>query len=322
MKQTRRRARPTLMEAGAAALFAAMGLCVLTAARLLGDEWSGMEAAVVWEGARGALLMALAAMLTGRIRPAKREERLRMELPTIAQGVLTLLCVIAAVLFQDDITLFFGALLQRMGMDVSHVIGAMQPAGGWLYIVRVILIGMLPPIATEWFFHGAQMAAWERRGSMYAMWTTSLMCTLLCGNIVRIPAELALSMAAGFIIVKTGSLFLGAAFRMGTSVAAVAARQVQAVLGMESARLGRLWTEIGGRRGWCLLGIETLLLGVVLLFTVRAVCCAKPREAAPWRERQTAARPMNAAEVFVLCAAVTTGFCTLFADLMQMTGIF
>lgn len=323
MKQMRRRARPALMEANAALLFAAMGLGIWTAARLfLGREWSSLEAQVIWDGLAAALLIALAARLTGRIKPEQRESRLRLGTPTIAQGVLTLLCVCAGTLFYDDITLLTGAFLQRIGLDVSRTIAATGPAPGWLYLARVILCGVLPAVGTEWFFHGAQMAAWEKRGTMYAVWITSFLCAGLCGSVVRLPAEIALSVAAGCIAVKTGSLFLAGFLRAGVGVAGIAARHVQSRIGMEKARFGRLWAELGGKQGWLLLALETLLLGLVFFFTARATCCAKPRVGAPWRERQVDPIPMDAAEVFVLCTAIATALGLLLTDFLQMAGIF
>lgn len=322
-KQKRRRARPMLIEANGALLFAAAGLALLTFARIaLPREWSALEAGVLWDALYGGVLIALGMRLSGRIRRSARENALRLRPPSIAQTILVIVATGAGVLFADDLTLLTGACMQRLGFDVSRQIAASEPAPGYLYAMRVLLSGLLPAFAAEWFFHGAQMAAWERRGTAYAMLTSSALCALLCGSAVLFPAKLVLALAAGAVMIGTGSIFMAMLMQTGILVASVAARQVQSMIGMAPARYGRLWAELGGKTGAGLLALETLLLGLVFLFLVRAVCCAQPGERIPWRPHPAQIKPMSAANVFVLAAAVVTGLAVLAADLMQMAGIF
>jgi len=129
-----------------------------------------------------------------------------------------------------------------------------------------------------------------------------------------------LMLAAGCIAIRTGSLFLSVSMHMGVLVAGIAARQIQSAIGMQAARFGRLWRELGGKQGAALLGLETLLLGLAFAFLVRAICSARPREAAPWKARPERIAPMDPANVFVLAAAVVTALAVIFVDFMQMAG--
>lgn len=322
-QQKRRGSRPSITQANAALLFAAIGSACLAILRIcLPREYSSLEAGVLWDAAQIGLWIASAAYLSGAVRPQVRERRMRLQAPTIAQVVLALLVVGAGILFTDDLTLLTGAVLQRIGLDVSRHIAACERAPGYLYTLRVLLSGVLPAAASGWFFHGALLCAWERRGTRYAMAVSSVLCALMGGSIVMLPMRLALGFAAGMVLIKTGSLPLGMFVQMGVSVAGIAARQVQSAIGMEAARFGRLWREIGGKQGAAFLALETLLLGLVFAFLVHAVCCAKPKQPAPWRARAGKQRTMSAANVFVLASAVTTALAVLLMDFLQMAGIF
>jgi len=321
-QQKRRRGRPNLTEANAAALFAAMGMALIALARLLlGPQWSSAEAGLVWDALQSVLYIAIAAHMTNAIRPCAREKRLRLYVPTIAQVVLTTLAVFAGVLFTDDLTLLTGAFFQRLGLNVSRHLAATALAPGYLYALRVLLSGVLPAIATGWLFRGALLCAWERRGTRYAMLTTAVLGALMCGSITMLPAQAALMLAAGFVVVRTGSLFLSVVLHMGVLVSGIAARQIQSAIGMNPARFGRLWRELGGKEGACLLALETVLLGLMFAFLVRAVCCAKPHEAAPLKMRPATVQPMDSANVFVLAAAVVTALTVLLVDFFNMAGM-
>lgn len=324
MKQQHRRAgRPSLTDANGAVLFAAMGMACFAALRLaLPREWSGVQAGLVWDALQGVLFVALAARLTLSLRPSAREKRLRMGLPTIAQTLFCALAICAGVLFTDDLTLLAGAFLQRLGLDVSRQIGALQPAPFSLYLLRAFCSGVLPGVAVVWLFHGALLSAWERRGTGHAVLIVSALGALMAGSIVLLPAQLVLLVAAGCVAVRTGSLMLSGFLCVGVRVLGVAAGHAQALSGVNAARYGRLWHELGGKQGALLLGAETLLLGLAFFCLIRAVCSAKPQDAPPWRMRQGPGVPMDAANVFVLGAAVTTALAVLFLDFLQMAGVF
>ena len=319
----RRHSRPSLMQAHASLLFAGMSLAMLALARmLLPREWSSVEASPLWDGLYGAMLLIQSVSLTDTIKRSVRANRLRLNAPTIAQVIFTLLAVCAGLLFTDDLTLLTGACLQRLGLDVSRSIASSVPDQPYLYCAKVLFASVLPAFGMGCFFYGAQMAAWERRGTKYALWTVSLFAALLCGSVVQLPSGLVIALAMGYIAAYTGSLFLAVFLRMCISIAGIAARYIQTHVGMEAARFGRLWAELGGVRGMPLLALETLLLGLVFFCMVWATCCTKPAKASAWRERPDAIKPMNPADVFVLATAIATGLMILLADFMQMAGIF
>jgi len=321
-QQNRRKGRPALMEANAAALFAAMGMACITALRLfLPAQWSAAEAAVVWDALQGLLYIGLAARMTHTVRPSAREKRLRLNPPTIAQGMLTLLAICAGVLFTDDLTLLTGAFLQRLGLNVSRHVAAGQYAPTYLYVLRVLASGVLPAFSAGWLWHGTMLSAWERRGTCYAVLTVAALGALLSGSVVTLPAAFMLLLAAGCIAARTGSLLLSVSMHMGVLVAGIAARQIQSAIGVQAARFGRLWRELGGKQGAGLLALETVLLGLAFLFLIRAVCSARPHEPAPWKNRPARIVQMDAAEVFVLAAAVVTALAVLFIDFLRMAGM-
>ncbi len=325
MKKTKRmrlRGRPTLMDASASLLFAAAGMAVLRALRgFPGGALDTQAMDFVWDGAQAALLIVLGRMLARRIRAEKREERTRLAMPTIVQLVLVVLSICAGTLFLDDLTLFVGAFLQRMGLNVARAIAPPAPVDMNLYTISAICTGVLPAIAFEYYFHGAFLSAWERRGTMYGMWVATLVGAGLCSGIVEFPAQLLLTLAAGLIAVRSGSLFLAIFLRVGIDVAGVAARNVQAQIGVNAARYARIWAEIGGKKGWAVLGLETVLLGAVFACTVAAVCSAKPVQKILYRSLHKDANPMDSAEVFVLCAAVVIALALLFADFAHMANM-
>ena len=320
MKQ---RMRPTLLQANGALLFAVMGCACLQVIRIiLPDEWSSLQAAPIWDALQAFLLIGLGSGLCRRVKSSAREKILRYGVPSAAQVVLMVIAIGAGALFADDMTLLTGACMQRLGFDVSRQIAQPAAVPQEMYALRIICSGVLPAAAAGCFFHGGLMAAWERRGTRYAVITTAVLSALMCSSCVLLPGRLALALAAGAVMAASGSVYMAVFLLTGISVAGIAARQAQAGFGMPSARYGRLWAEIGGREGAGFLALETLLLGLVFYFLIRAVCSAKPLKKALWKPRNILSKPLSAANIFILAASVVTCLCMLAMDLMEMAGVF
>lgn len=318
----RLRTRPTLLQANGALLFAAIGCALLQVIRiLLPDEWSSIQAAPVWDALEGLLFIGMGWRLGRRIYPRARAKRMRcFGVPSIVQIVLCILVMIAGMLLRDDLTLLTGAFLQRLGFDVSRHIAQMQAE---LTLVQNVVcqLGLeVKTIGMSFFFHGALLSAWERRGTRYGLIVTSVMCTLLCSSCVMAPAVLVIALGAGALMASTGSIWVALFAFAPLIMGRIGVWDMPA--GMSAARYGRLWAEIGGREGAGFLALETLLLGLVYYFLIRAVCGAKPMKKAPWKPRNALSKPMNAGNIFVLSAAVVTGLCMFAMDLLEMAGIF
>lgn len=322
-KPIRRRSRPTLAQASGSYLYAGVCIALLQIVRLrffhgyLDSQWR-----FVWDGLQSGVLLVLALRLGRVIRPDRQEERFRIAVPSVAQVILAFLCACAAALFLDDLTLLSGSLLQKVGLRVIRSIAPPPLHTMPLYLLRVLCSGILPAVAFTVYFHGALLCAWERRGTAYALWVSSLLGVLLCSGVVDLPAQVLLAVATGWIVVCTGSLFLSVFVRVVYAVIGIAASHVQARIGQNPARLGRIWVELGAWRGFSLLSLETCILGGMFLCTVLALCATKAKGAVSRLPARKMDREMEPATVLVLTVSVFTGVMLLLVDLLYMADLF
>ena len=317
-RRGKRPARPRLLDACRLYLFAAMGTAVLFAARMLlpkGEFWIREALEAVW----ALLALALpAGLCLKKLKKKGRARRLRLCPPNIAQTVLGLLAMCLYVLFADDLTLLWGAVLEGWGMTPRLAAEAFHSR--WELGAGIACESVLRPLCEAGFFFIALLAAWERRGTRYGAWASAALYASLGGDLTALPARFALGLSAAMLIASTGSWPLGAFCMAFSGAAQTAAGQLRAV-SLDLSRFDALGQSLGGARGLWLLALETAFLGAGFFCIVKGVCAVKPVGGTKVRPRPIEIKALGAEEVFILTAGVITAAAILLADALQMCGI-
>ena len=314
----KRLARPRLIDACRLYLTAAIGAALVYAARLYlpsGGYWLVEALTALW----AMLALALPAWRCLKTLKKKgRMRRMRMCPPNIAQTVLGVLAMCLYVLFADDITLLWGAVMESWGM--APRLAAQAFRSRWELGAGIACESVVRPVCEALFFFAALLMAWERRGTRYGAWTAAALYASLSGDLTALPARFALGLSVGMIVASTGSWPLGA-FCMALSGAAhVAAAQLRA-LTLDLSRFDALARTLGGARGVWLLALETAFLGAGFYCIVKGVCAVRPVGGTRVRPRPAEIKPMDAEEVFILTAGVITAATILLADAMALYRI-
>ena len=192
--------RPTLFAASGFVLLAAVGL------------WSSMLVDLLLPDASIALVntlyylpfMVLPVGLYMRRRPglgASMRLNAPPVLPTLSAALLGLLSVYVASLLSAA----WGAGLDALGL---HGLGGLTPPQSEGELLSSILtLAAMPAICEEWLFRGFVLAAWESRGTRFAIGMTALLFALLHANLYGIPAYLLVGAVAGFLAFALDSMY-------------------------------------------------------------------------------------------------------------------
>lgn len=310
----KRRSRPTLLRVNGLCLYAIIAATLWRAARMVLPRvlLTGYPAFAL-EAALSLFSMGLPAYFCVRsLRSRTVAPRLRLSPPTVAQLLFALIAACAGLLFSDDLTLLWSAFLEGFGLKAGLALSpANAPTPGML-AASVVSCAVLPALCEGLFFRGALFCAWERRGTAYAVWVCAALSAAFSPSLVECPVRFIQGAALGYILARSGSLYLSIFCHAAQAIAGVAAAYVRgAATGLD--RYGALLSSLGGGKGIALLALETILLCGVYVLSVRAVCIAKPFREAPFRERRDSRR-MSSAAVFVLCAVTVTALACFLLD--------
>ena len=195
--------RPTIVAASRLILWAAIGLWATT---LLELSLSGGVGAALLNLAYYLPFVALPVALYMRSRPgigeAMRLKPLPM-LPMLSVALLALISVYAASIMAG----LWSGLLERLGLP--NVAGAAVPQSERELALSILSMAALPAVCEELLFRGLVLAAWEGRGTRYAIGVTALLFALLHGNLQGLPAYLLVGALAGFVTFALDSLYAG-----------------------------------------------------------------------------------------------------------------
>ena len=203
--QTGLLSRPSLCAASAFVLLATAGLWLSSLAAGLFS--AGPEAMWAIENALYylpfvALPMALYARRHRGLSGAMRLNPLPV-MSVLTLGLLGLLSVYIA----SAMAAVWGALLDGIGLHSPA--GVAVPGDERALALSILTMAALPAVCEELLFRGFVLAAWETRGTYFAIGVSSALFALLHGNLYGLPVYLLVGGIAGFVTFATGSVYAG-----------------------------------------------------------------------------------------------------------------
>ena len=301
--------RPSLMTANTLFLQAAIArvLCGVAFSALRGR----VSAALLYPGRVFIVYicaMALPVFLLLRDAPDMRHGmRLRPPSPG-ALGLAVLAGAAGAMAFANLGTLWQWAI-ERMGGRLSN-----PPAALGVGALALATLGaaVIPALCEELLFRGALLGAWERRGTGYALAVSSLLFAALHGSLEGLPVQLLAGLAAGYIAVCTGSVYVSIAYHAAHNLTLLY------VSGAGSGANG-LYYALSGEAGAALTVLQALAFGAALVLLLALI-----RRGNGGRFEQIARvdrAPMPWQELVVLISGATTVCAVLLIDILGICGV-
>ena len=199
------RPRPTLFAASGLILLAAVGLWAAEMALILLP--AGMEGWMSVANAVYYLPFLLLPMAVCMLRHPGLGQSMRLNplplLPALSAALLALLSVYAA----SAVTALWQLLTDALGLVAFD--GAPMPESPRALMLSVITMAALPAVCEELLFRGFALAAWESRGTWFAIGVSAALFALLHGNITGLPAYLLVGGISGYLVFALDSLYAG-----------------------------------------------------------------------------------------------------------------
>lgn len=138
-------------------------------------------------------------------------ESLRLKPVSFRQVLLVSLAALITMLIAYDLSVFWMALWQALGLDVFAT-GYVRPANTSELMRSAIAAAVIAPVCEELLFRGAMLSAWEAHGTRRAIAVTAALFAMLHGSLMGLPGELLGGLILGAIVVWTDSLYAGMVF--------------------------------------------------------------------------------------------------------------
>lgn len=222
------------------------------------------------------------------------------------------------VLLANDLTVLWAIPLQELGLDVSGT-GLPIPGDSRGLTLCVLTVAVLPGVCEEFLFRGAVLASMEAGGTRRAALISAALFMLLHGSIVGMPAQFLLGLVLAALVVYCDSIYAGLIYHTAHNAATILIQYLQSAQpAAEAAESVRYLELIGGARGVLMLLVEILILGSMMLFTLRMFrmrarlsgMSTQPRVKRPMR-------PVEWAPLLVGCALAAVLYAQ---DLLGMLG--
>lgn len=287
--------RPSIFAASGLILLAAVGLWASDL--LLGLLGADGGAAMALENAVYYLPFMLLPIVLVMLRRRGLSEAMRLNplplLPTFSVALLALMSVFLAAAVADA----WGLLLDAIGL---HAVGSVPtPDSPRALMLSIITMAAVPAVCEELLFRGFALAAWESRGTAFAIGVTSVLFALLHGSLYGLPAYLLVGAISGFLTFALDSLYAGIVYHTIYNAACLAipyAASAQADAGVETtpALLASMALQI----------LMTAAMAAMLLLSLRVRARSEGIEPIPRIRRPLAARDriMLGAAVLVMLA--------------------
>ena len=192
--------RPTLFAASGFVLLAVLGLWASTLAGLaLGSNDIWLANALYYLP----FVIAPVALYMARhpgLGPGMRLNPLPV-LPTLS----VLLLAVLSMILSSLLTGLWGIALDALGLRSPG--GVALPETQRELLLSVVMLGAVPAVCEELLFRGFVLAAWESRGTAFAIGVTAALFALLHGNLYGLPAYLLVGLVAGFLAFALDSLY-------------------------------------------------------------------------------------------------------------------
>ncbi len=192
--------RPTLFAASGFVLLASAGLWISALLELLLPNADAALINALYYLPFMVLPVALYMLRRPGLGAAMRLNALPL-LPTLSAALLGVLSVYVASLLSAAWSAGLDALgLRGMG-------GVPLPQSERDLLLSVLSLAAVPAICEELLFRGFVLAAWESRGTRFAVGLTAVLFALLHGNLYGIPAYLLVGAVAGFLAFALDSVY-------------------------------------------------------------------------------------------------------------------
>lgn len=151
----------------------------------------------------------IAAVIARRhIRPFSRLENFRdkdhIEFPTI---ILALMGGMALCIIANFVSSYIVYLFSEFGLYPPDMPAYMEKNIGSL-LMNILVFALLPAILEEMIYRGYILRILSKYGNVFAVVVSSVLFALMHGNILQIPFAFIVGLTCGYIVIKTGRIWI------------------------------------------------------------------------------------------------------------------
>ena len=220
-------------------------------------------------------------------------------------SLLSVLSIVAlalvGVFFATDLTALWSILLEELGLKLSGS-SLVVPVSAPGLTLCVLNVAVLPGICEEFLFRGTILPAFEKYGTRYAVLVSAGLFALLHGSLEGLPAHFLLGVIMGTLVVCCNSIYAGLIFHTTYNAATVILISLANRSAGVSSGAARMLDSIGGMQGALALLVEMLLMGGMMLFTLKMFRVTATLRGIPFQPRRR--EPLRGAERALLIAAL------------------
>lgn len=123
--------------------------------------------------------------------------------------------------------------LSAIGCDIKSDLGFELNSAGTI-IFAIICLGILPAFVEEFIFRGVILQGLRKYGNWFAIIMSALLFMLIHGNIQQTIYQFAFGVLAGYLVIKTGSLWVSIIIHTINNTFIIALSSIQTCMGVES----------------------------------------------------------------------------------------
>ena len=129
-----------------------------------------------------------------------------------------------------------GQFYQSSGIDYNVDYGD-NPEGFFGFLLSLLATAVVPPLVEEFACRGIILGSLRKFGDGFAVLTSAIMFGLMHGNFDQMPFAFMVGLVLGFIVVKTGALWIAVAVHAANNFISVAFEYLLAGLSQNSQNL-------------------------------------------------------------------------------------
>lgn len=135
--------------------------------------------------------------------------------------------------FSNPAMNLFESGLTALGCDLRSDLGfALDNAG--TIIFALLALGILPAFVEEFIFRGVILQGLRKYGNWFAIIISAVLFMLIHGNIQQTIYQFAFGVLAGYLVIKTGSLWISIIIHAVNNTVIVALNSIQTCMGVET----------------------------------------------------------------------------------------
>lgn len=173
------------------------------------------------------------------------------------------------VFFTTDLTALWAIPLEALGFNVGGASVAIPTTAPGLMLC-VFYVAVLPALCEEFLFRGAILSAFEPDGTRRAVLVSAALFMLLHGSLTGMPAQFLLGLIMAWLVVCCNSIYAGLIYHTTHNAASVILQFViNRSADSAAEESGRMIDAVGGMSGVAQLALELVVMGAMMLFTLR-----------------------------------------------------